>query len=89
MPVPDGREFLPGEDTPGRNRVVILSRGLWERRFGADKAIVGKTVQIDGNGYTVVGIGADEFSFPFGSEVWVPLAFEADDRAPRTRRDAR
>src|SRR5690606_14809214 len=55
--IADGREFLPGEDTPGRHRVVVLSRGLWERRFGSDRSIVGRTVQIDGHAYTVVGIG--------------------------------
>lgn len=84
--IADGREFLPGEDTPGRHRVVVLSRGLWERRFGSDRSIVGRTVQIDGHAYTVVGIGPDEFSFPFGTEAWVPLAFEAADTADRNSR---
>ena len=86
MPVTDGREFAPGEDVPGRDRLVVLSRGLWQRRFGADPSMIGKTVQIEGHAHTVIGIGPADFTFPFGSEAWVPLAFEAQDAADRNSR---
>jgi putative ABC transport system permease protein len=51
-----GRDFLESEDLPGNNQVVILSHGLWERRFGSDSSIVGKAISIDGNPMTVAGI---------------------------------
>ena len=50
-----GRDFLESEDLPGNNQVVILSHGLWQRRFGGDSSIVGKAISIDGNPMTVVG----------------------------------
>jgi putative ABC transport system permease protein len=51
-----GRDFLESEDLPGNNQVVILSHGLWERRFGSDSSIVGKAISIDGHPMTVAGI---------------------------------
>src|SRR2546422_2811604 len=50
-----GRVFLPDEMGPGQNRVVILSDGMWRRRFGSDQTIMGKSVTLSGNPYTVVG----------------------------------
>jgi putative ABC transport system permease protein len=70
-----GRGFTSAEGQPGRDRVVVLGRGLWQRRFGGDPAIVGKTVRFDGEPYQVVGVAPAGFDYPFGSEVWVPLAF--------------
>jgi putative ABC transport system permease protein len=51
-----GRSFLPGEDTEGRERVAILGDGLWRRRFQADPAIIGKTILLDSQPHTVVGV---------------------------------
>src|ERR687893_1396964 len=51
-----GRVFGPDEDVPGKNRVVVLSDGLWRRVYGADPAAVGKTIQLNGEGYTVLGV---------------------------------
>src|SRR5215813_2695489 len=51
-----GRGFLPEEDQPGRNRVVVLSYGLWVRRFGADRELVGKDIRLNSQGYTVAGV---------------------------------
>ena len=51
-----GRDFTAEEDAPGKNRVVILGHGLWQRRFGGDSALVGRPISIDGNPYTVVGV---------------------------------
>src|SRR5215510_9658506 len=59
-----GRVFLPEEDRPGGAKVVILSHGLWRRRFGADAQIIGKSVTLDDQGYTVVGVMPPNFDFP-------------------------
>ena len=70
-----GRDFLPGEDQPGRSRIVLLSHGTWMRRFGGRRDIVGQPVTMSGDAYTVVGVLPREFAFaPRGNaEVWVPL----------------
>ena len=81
-----GRGFTAEEGQAGRDRVVVLGRGLWQRRFGGDPAIVGKTVPLDGAPYQVVGVAPAGFDYPFGSEVWVPLAFSTDALAHRERR---
>jgi putative ABC transport system permease protein len=71
-----GRAFSSDEEKPGANPVVIVSHGLWQRRFGADPGFVGKVVKLNNNAYTVVGIMPPDFDFPMGAEsveVWVPL----------------
>lgn len=70
-----GRAFLDGEDQPGAAPTVILSHALWRRRFGADPAIVGRQIKLDGGGYTVLGVLPQGFQFaPMGkAELWVPL----------------
>jgi putative ABC transport system permease protein len=71
-----GRAFLPNEDEPG-NRVVILSHGLWQRRFGADRDIIGKNVTLDGQQFQVIGVMPPRFTFPIGSispELWVSMS---------------
>jgi len=76
-----GRLFVSGEDEPGRDRVVILGDGLWRRRFGADRGVVGRTISLDGEKYEVVGVMPRDFDFPVfwakGRELWAPLAFGA------------
>jgi putative ABC transport system permease protein len=71
-----GRTFLPNEDEPG-NHVVILSHQLWQRRFGADRGIIGKTVTLDGKQFQVIGVMPPRFTFPIGSnppELWIPMS---------------
>ena len=70
-----GRSFQPGEDKAGAARLVILSHGLWQRRFGGDPNILGQSLVLDGNNYTVVGVLPQSFRFaPAGAaELWVPL----------------
>src|SRR6266446_10522062 len=58
-----GRTFLPNEDEPG-NQVVILSHELWQRRFGADRGIIGRTVTLDGRQFQVIGVMPPRFTFP-------------------------
>jgi predicted permease len=71
-----GRTFLPKEDEPG-NRVVILSDELWQRRFGGDQGILGKTVTLDGKQFQVIGVMPPRFTFPIGSnppELWISMS---------------
>jgi putative ABC transport system permease protein len=75
-----GRTFAPEEERPGSTPVVVLSDGLWERRFGRDEAIVGKTIPINNRQFTVVGIMPRSFSYPRGgTEIWTPFVFEDED----------
>jgi putative ABC transport system permease protein len=80
-----GRAFLPEENQVGRDGVVILSHGLWQRRFGADPNMIGKTLTMSGTPVTVVGIMPPGLRFPEQTEVWRPLAIRPDD----DRRDNR
>jgi putative ABC transport system permease protein len=78
-----GRVFLPGEDTPGV-RVTVLSYGLWERRYGADRGVIGKEILLNGEKYTVVGVMPAGFQF-LNPEVglWVTTAFTPEILANR------
>jgi putative ABC transport system permease protein len=80
-----GRVFLPEEGQPGRDRVVLLSDGLWRRRFGADPAISGRKLVMNGQSYLVVGVLPRDFQLPLEAEVWTPLVFSADDLSPNSR----
>jgi putative ABC transport system permease protein len=81
-----GRTFTRDEETHGNHRRVILSEGLWQRRFAGDHAVLGRPVLIDGESFEVVGVMPRDFSFPMGSEMWAPLAMEPKTAA---RRDIR
>jgi predicted permease len=72
-----GRTFLPDEETPGGDRVVVLSHALWRQRFGGDANIIGRDLQIDGEPRTVVGVMPPAFRFPDrGTQLWVPHEFD-------------
>ena len=68
-----GRAFNPDEETSGRDRVVVLSHGFWERRFGSRADVVGRTITLSGLPYTVVGIAPAGFKFGNPSDLWAPL----------------
>ena len=72
-----GRTFLPGEDQPGRNGVVILSHGLWQRRFGSNPAVMGQVVRLNGEDFTVVGVMSNGYRIGvYGSpQLWTPIVF--------------
>lgn len=86
-----GRTFSPDEDKPGTGNVLVLSYGLWQRRFGGNPNIVGQPVQLDGQSYNVIGIMPPDFKFPPSftatiassqftmpnAELWVPLTTDA------------
>jgi putative ABC transport system permease protein len=78
-----GRSFHPDEETPGRDLRVILGDGLWQRRFGGDRGIVGKTIEIDGQQREVIGIMPPGFDFPMGAQLWAPNAFSPETAANR------
>lgn len=69
-----GRTFLPEEDVPGSNRVVIISHNLWQNRLGADPAIVGQQLRLNGESFSVVGVLPADFRFIESADLWVPIA---------------
>ena len=72
-----GRFFTPAEDTPGGPAVVVLSHGLWKRRFGARADVLGRTLTLGGRPHTIIGIMPAHFALPgmFTCEFWRPSAF--------------
>jgi len=83
-----GRLFIPRDEEAGHEPVVVLSDTLWRRRYGADPAVVGKQITLDGRNYTVVGIAPAGFQYPDKTEVWLPplrLVPEMNDRQDVTQ----
>jgi predicted permease len=77
-----GRTFVPAEEDPGRATVVVLSYGLWQRSYGGDRGIVGRTIRIDDEAFTVVGVMPADFRFQFGggrTQLWVPAGWTRGD----------
>ncbi len=76
-----GRAFQSGDDEPGKDRVVLLSHRLWERRFGADLAILERDLLLDGEAYRVIGVLPENGPFDRASaQIWRPLAFHPSGR---------
>jgi putative ABC transport system permease protein len=73
-----GRDFLPEEDRVGGPRAVILGHELWQRRFGGRADIVGQSLALDGEGYTIVGIAPRGFQYPEQAQLWAPLQLDLD-----------
>jgi putative ABC transport system permease protein len=90
-----GRGFVADEDRPGNNRVVVVSHGLWQRRFGGDPSLVNKTLTLDGETYTVIGIMPEHASFPQNmglpayfdfeqkTDLWTPIALTDEETKNR------
>ena len=78
-----GRTFAPGEDQPGANQVVVLSYGLWQRRFGAETGIVGREIKLNGSVYSVIGVMGKDFRFPVAVGLWAPLTLSPQDKVAR------
>ncbi|HJQ32684.1 MAG TPA: ABC transporter permease [Pyrinomonadaceae bacterium] len=76
-----GRAFLPEEEQPGRENVVVLSHELWQSRFNSDASIVGQTLNLDGVPCTVVGVMPRGFRLPDDSALARPVVFTAEDHA--------
>lgn len=83
-----GRSFLPGEDHVGHAQVVMLSHGLWQRRFASDPNVIGKTLRLNGKSYTVVGVMPNQFRVGYyGPQLWTPLVFPPERLVPTSRAD--
>jgi len=77
-----GRTFLPEEELRGKDHEVILSYGLWQRRYGADRSLIGRTIKVDAEDFTVVGVMPREFHWEFWSghrQLWVPVGYTEGD----------
>jgi len=74
-----GRTFTPEEDKPGASSVVMLSHRLWQSRFGSDPASVGRTLMLDGRGYTLVGVLPASFQMAPTTDIWMPIGQYGDD----------
>jgi predicted permease len=81
-----GQMFTADDDRPGgAARRIVLSDGLWRRRFGGDPGILGRSLMLDGNAYVVTGVMPPRFDFPGGADAWVPLAADrASDRGDKS-----
>ena len=83
-----GRDFLAGEDQAGRDHVVILSHGLWERRFGSDPSVVGRVVRLNREDYVVAGVMPENFRLlAFTPQLWTPLTLTASDATADARKN--
>ena len=78
-----GRVFTPEEDQPGHSNVVVLSHRLWQEHFGANPAIVGQNINLDGQSYLVAGVMPATFQFPDFAQMWTPMAWTDKERAVR------
>lgn len=70
-----GRTYSPDEDQPGHEHVVVLSYGLWQEQFGGDRNILGRTLELNGYPYAVVGVMPADFAFPRAEEIPVSFNF--------------
>jgi predicted permease len=82
-----GRTFVSDEHVPGRDRAVVISHGLWTRRFGADPSLVNKTLTLNGQPFVVVGIMPPGFTYPADQtqDAWIPVSFFGPDAIGRIR----
>ncbi len=73
-----GRIFSVGEQSPGRENVVLISHKLWARRFASNPEILGKTIRLDGNNFAVLGVMPPSFQFPNQPDFWTPMVLTSD-----------
>ena len=78
-----GRAFSPEEDQPGANQVVVLSNEFWQHRFGSERSAIGKTLTLNGQNYTVIGVMPADFRFYTKTDVWTTLAFDSKEQNER------
>jgi predicted permease len=71
-----GRSFLPGEDSPGAEVVVLLGWGVWQSRYARDPGVIGRKVRVNGMPATIVGVMPQGFGFPLYQQVWLPLRLD-------------
>lgn len=83
-PVALGRTFTPSEDTPGGGRIVVLSYNLWQRKFGGDAGVLGRTISLGNEAYTIVGVIGKDFDSDPAADIWLPFQFEPASRDPNS-----
>jgi len=83
-----GRTFAAGEDLAGQDHLVILSHELWERQFGFDPSVIGRTIRLDRESYTVIGVMPANFRLlGYTPQLWTPLVLAPADQAAAARHD--
>ena len=81
-----GRGFVAGEDLAGRDRVVLLDYRFWTRKFGADPNVVGKTIRLNGEAHTIIGVLPERFQMmSFQAQVWLPLVLNDAEQGTAAR----
>jgi len=79
-----GRTFQPGEDQPNGPKVTVLNYGLWQKRFGGDRNVIGRALTINGESYTVIGVLPESFQFALRpNDVWLPYQPTENQRTRR------
>jgi putative ABC transport system permease protein len=81
-----GRDFAPGDDRVGAERVVILGYGLWKNRYGAERDAIGRVLRVNGEAATIVGVMPDGMMFPTDSAMWMPFIPNAEQQQKRSAR---
>ena len=71
-----GRGFSADENQPGKTKVAVISHGLWTRRFNSDRAVLGRSILLNAEPYTVIGVMPEGFSYPTRRDVWTPLEYD-------------
>ncbi|MGB9464301.1 MAG: ABC transporter permease [Candidatus Acidiferrum sp.] len=81
-----GRVFATGDDQPGHDRVVLLDYRFWEQKFGSDPNIIGKTIRLNGEEHTIIGVLPQRFQIiSFRSQVWLPLVLDESQQSAAVR----
>jgi len=80
-----GRTFQPEEDKPDANREVVLSFAAWKRLFGEDRGVVGRSIELNQTPYQIVGVMRDDFRWPAGIDLWVPLGLAGSQYSENNR----
>src|SRR5262245_32622531 len=78
-----GRLFQPADETLGATDLVILSAGIWKRRYGGKAEILGQNIMVNGKPHVVIGVVPEGMRFPDDSELWVPLRFQPEEMSER------
>jgi putative ABC transport system permease protein len=82
-----GRTFNPEEDKPGNPPVVLISHRLWQSHFGSDPSVVGRTIRLDGRGFTLIGVLPAEFRLIPSTDLWMPVSEYGDDLTSHLHHD--
>jgi putative ABC transport system permease protein len=80
-----GRTFLPGEDAPGRDQEVVLTYSFWQKHYGENRNIIGSSLNLDGRPYAIIGVMSQGFHYASTSDVFLPLALTAEEKADRNQ----